>query len=344
MVGFGLAGSANAQTVSFNDTFANGSTIDASSPGAVTSNSTNYTLGSTKTAGSPTSTIGSGDLHLAVSATTTSAFAELQANFVTAGSTAYSLVNTGDTIEADVTFTEPTAGLLLTSGSNLCMGLYNSGGTAPESGATLANAGLSSATGSAFATGGTQLWQGYFGQILGSGGSSSVRPRPQQNTANATSGPGSYSANQELLEDGIGGGAFTNPTSAQIGSTTASTLSLATGTTYTADMLITDLGSGSISLVETLYNGTGPSGTALQTITVASTAALVTTFDGLAFGFDTKSSAAVAEANISDISVVYTPAAVPEPTGLGLIAVGSGIGLLRRKRPRAQSGRDNSSQ
>jgi len=326
MGGFGLCGSAHAQSVSFNDTFTNGSTIDNASPAAPTSNSTNYTIASTKNATS--SSINSNDLKLSLTATTTSGFEELQALFVTAGSTAYSLVNTGDTIEYDVTFKDTSGGLLLSSGSQVLMGLYNSGGTAPESGTVLVNAGLNSTAGSGLATGGTQLWQGYVGQFNGSGGTSKMFVRPPQN------GSGTTSANQELLENGFGGGAFTNPTQATNLATGTSSIALTSNSVYTGDLLMTNLGGGSISLTETLYTGAGTAGTILEQVSVASTTAVDTTFDGLGFSVSTKTTANPI-ADISDISVVYTPASapMPEPATLGLFGI-AGLGLLRRRRPK----------
>src|SRR5207302_185247 len=95
--------------------------------------------------------------------------------------TPVTLTNTGDFIDLFYTFTANSSNIP-TASSFLFTGLYNSGGVAPLPG-TLASSGLSSTAGSANATGGTQLWQGYVTKVSGTGGtssSSSVAIRPMQ--------------------------------------------------------------------------------------------------------------------------------------------------------------------
>jgi hypothetical protein len=141
---------------------------------------------------------------------------------------------------------------------------------------------------------------------------------------------GTTSANQELIGNNFGSGAYPT-TGTGLSPQPASTITLTGGSTYTADMLITYLGGGLISISETLYNGTGTLGTAVQsTLTVSSTTAVATTFDGLAFGIRNSGSTLQPVADISDISVTYTP--VPEPTAIGLIGIGGGLGIVRRRR------------
>lgn len=157
-----------------------------------------------------------------------------------------------------------------------------------------------------------------------SAGANRVVTRPQQ------TGSGTSSANQDLLGNNFGGGAYANPVGVQIGSTQTSSLSLTAGTVYTADMLITLLPSGQLSIDDTLYQG-GTGGTALQSQSVATTSVLVQSFDGLAFGVRNSGTSLDPTADITNVSVDFTP--VPEPGTLGLIGL-TGLTLLRRRRPK----------
>jgi hypothetical protein len=159
-----------------------------------------------------------------------------------------------------------------------------------------------------------------------SGQNNELFARPAQN------GSGTASANQELMGNNFGGGAFANPTVATSGITkNSSSITLNSNSTYTADMLITYLAGGNISVAETLYQGAGTGGSNLGTDTIASTAPVVTSFDGLGFGVRTTSSAAIPTADISEISVTYTPANIPEPATFGMLAL-TGLGLVQRRR------------
>ena len=283
------------------------STLNVASPAAPTSTSTNYDVLSTKSATASAINNGTGDLTLKLNSATTSGFVEMEALFST-DPTPFALTNTGDTIEYDVTFKD-TANLLAGgTSSGIYFGLYNSeGGTYPDSG--LNNSGLSTTSGSAYATGGTVNWEGYVGDFIMTGGSNKINTRPQQ------TGAGTTSANQDLLGNNFGSGAYNNPTGVQVGSTESSTISLTTGNTYTADMLITLLSSGQLSIQDTLYNGAGTGGTTVQSQTVTTTATnyLVDSFDGLAFGQRNSGTSLDPTADITGISVDYT-AALPEPT------------------------------
>ena len=255
------------------------STLNVASPAAPTSSSTNYDVLSTKSATTSAINNGTGDLTLKLNSATTSGFVEMEALF-SADPSPFALTNTGDTIEYDVTFKD-TANLLAGgTSSGIFFGLYNSeGGTYPDSG--LNNSGLTTASGSAYATGGTVNWEGYVGDFIMTGGNNKVNTRPQQ-TGGLTD-----SANQDLVGNNFGSGAYDNPAGVQVGSNQASTISLTTGGTYTADMLITLLASGQLSIQDTLYNGAGTGGTPVQssqTVTTTAATYLVDSFDGLAFG------------------------------------------------------------
>jgi hypothetical protein len=324
LTGLGLASSATAQSVSFNDTFGSSSLNSASqsypNTATPTSTSTNYDIASSKTG---TSSIASGDLKLGLSSATTSGFFEAQALFST-DPTPFSLANTGDTLEYDVTFKDTSNVLAGGTSSAIYIGLYNSGGSAPYN--TLASSGLSTTTGSTYSTGGTAGWVGYVGRFAQSGGTNEIYTRPAQTS-------GTASNNQDLIGNNFGSGAYPT-TGTTLSPQPSSTITLTGGQTYTADMLISYLGSGLISISETLYNGSGTGGGAVQsTLAVASTTAVTTSFDGLAFGVRNSGTSLEPVADISDISVVYTPAtAMPEPTGLGLISLGAGLGIMRRRR------------
>jgi hypothetical protein len=322
LAGYGFSGNANAAVI-FSDNLTT-STVNASSPAAPTSSSTNYDVLSSKNATNSAINHGTGDLTLTLNAATTSGFVEIEALFST-DPTPFALANTGDTIEYDVTFKDTASLLAGGTGSGIFFGLYNSeGGSYPDSG--LNNSGLSTATGSAYATGGTVNWQGYVGDFIMTGGSNKVNTRPQQ------TGAGTTSANQDLVGNNFGGGAYDNPAGTQIGSTEASTISLTTGGTYTADMLITLLPSGQLSIQDTLYNGAGTGGTTVQSQSVTTTVAtdLVSSFDGLAFGQRNSGTSYDPTADITAISVDYTPAVTPEPATLGLFGL-MGLGLMHRR-------------
>jgi hypothetical protein len=319
-----MASPASGSTVVFNDNFSGSSTVDSTNF-APTSNSTSYQVGSSKNATNSSVTLnsGGGTLTMELNSGTTSGFEEIQGLFST-DPTPFSLTNVGDKIEYDVTFTDTGGGLLSGGGSsNIMMGLFNSGGTAPLGSGTLANAGLS--TGSSNTTGGTQLWVGYAGIFVPSGSNNNQFFRPAQNGGSPTA------ADQELMGNNFGGGAFDNP--AQGTKTlTASTISLTSGDVYTADMVITDLGGGEVAVTTTLYSGSSVN--ALDSLGGTTTtdytgASLVTSFDGLGFGARNSGTSENPIASISDISVVYSP--VPEPASVGIISL-AGIGLLSRRR------------
>jgi hypothetical protein len=314
----GLFNPARASTI-FNDTFSSGSTIDGaiSTP---TSSSTSYEAASSKNASG--SSISTGDLHLGLSSSTGSGFDEMEALFSTDPSP-FSLVNVGDTIEYDVVFEDTNGGLLAGgTSSNVMLGLFNSGGSAPEANGVLANAGLNTTTGSSYATGGAADWVGIAGYFVPTTANNVLFVRPEQN------GTGTTSANQELMGDNFGGGAFNNPTQATK-YLHASNISLISNATYTADMLITYLGSGDVSVTETLYSGSGTGGTALGSDSVTSVAAPSMSFDGLGFGARNSGNSFNPVADISQITVTYTP--VPEPAALAIAAIAA-VGLIRRRR------------
>ncbi|MDB5327565.1 MAG: hypothetical protein JWM57_3134 [Phycisphaerales bacterium] len=302
---------------SFVDTFGAGSVLNPASYPAATASSAGYTVASTKGA---TSSIASGDLKLAMGATT-SGFVETQARFA---STPAALATAGDFIELKVTFTNTSNILAGGAASGIYMGLYNSGSSDPISG--LQSSGLTATAGSAFATGNAANWQGYNSRVLGATGSNQVFTRPVQ------SGAGTTSANQDLLGNAAGGGLYTNPAGVQVGAGSTSAAALTNGSVYTSDLLITLNGDGTASIVSSLYAGVGTGGAQLATQTVtAATPLLTTSFDGLALGYRQSGTSVATQIDYNSISVTAGAAATPEPASLALLALG-GTAMLRRRR------------
>jgi len=266
---------ASAQQAIFTDVFASGSTTNGLSvPGGTpTQSSTSYDIASSKTA---TNSAAAGHLKIGLSGNTGSGFWEIQAVFA---ASPVSLVNVGDFINLTYTFTN-SAGTLLAGGtsSSILNGLYNSGGTQPVAG-KLANAGLSTSAGSPYATGNCQNWEGYVSRIL-NGGSSQAYARPPQNAG------GTSSANQELLGNNFGSGAFNNPTVVSFDTNETVAVSLVSGAAYTVSYTIALTAPGTLTVTNILYDGMGMGGGVLfsQTNTATTTNVLTTSFDSLSIG------------------------------------------------------------
>ena len=301
-----------AQTFSpvFTDNFQNGSTVGGTSipGGSPTASFTSYDIASSKNASA--SAISSNALRVTFPATT-SGFAETQAVF---SSTPITLQSVGDAINMQVTFVNVSNILSGSAGTSagLFAGLYDSGTSAPLT--NLASSGLSATAGSPNATGGTQLWQGYVQKFSIPGGSNTSYVRPQQTGTNTSS------ANQDLIGNNFGGGAYTNPTGAQLtnSSGTLPTQTLLTvGGTYTLDYTLTLVDSSTISLQSSLYDGVGTGGTAIASLTrLATGTSLVTSqFSGLAFGvrYSGSNSGAITM-DINSITIQATTGAPPPPS------------------------------
>jgi hypothetical protein len=306
LAALGVSSPAGAAVV-FNDTFGT-SSLNPSTYPTVTSSSTGYDIAATKNQ-SPASSIASGHLKFGMAATT-SGLNESQALFA---SSAQALTTAGDFIDCTLVFTN--ANNLLAGGTNaaLYLGLYNSGGTAPVSG--LSSSGLTSTAGNTtFATGGTQLWQGYVGRVVGSGGNNITYTRPQQN------GAGDSSANQDLVGNNAGGGLYNNPAGTQVGSGVASTAALTNGSVYTEELMITLNADGSESITSNLFSGSGTGGSLLAGNTVTTgTTPLASSFDGLALGWRQSGTSVATQLDVNSITVqTGTAVTTPEPTLLAL--------------------------
>lgn len=288
----------------FSDDFSS-STLNVA-PSTPTANSTTYEIASTK---ATTSTIAPG--HLAIGmASTSSGFVEAQALFA---ATPVTLATVGDYIEFTLTFTNTTQ---ISGGTSsfLYMGLYNSGGTAPLPG-VLTNSALTTASGSPYATGGVQLWQGYVAKPAYNTANGNIVTRPMQN------GPGTTSANQDLVANNVGGGAYNNPAGVNLG-TTLSSLTLAAGGQYTMQLRLTLSGVNSLDITNLVYDGNG-NVVFNQGKTASGANFLTNSFDGLAFGWRFNGAAAPSALDVN--SILVTTNVVPEPS-TALLALG-GLGM-----------------
>jgi hypothetical protein len=230
-----------------------------------------------------------------------------------------------------MTFTDQTA-FAGGTGSYLYAGLYNSGGTKPAIG--LNNSGLTSAAGSAFATGNAAGWLGYAAR-LSSGGNSGTWVRPAQNVGGLTSGTGSASANQDLVGNNVSNGAtYNTPTGSQIGSSSVQSPGLTAGLQYTLDLKLTYDGVGSLTLADNLYSGVGTGGANIfsQTTTASGSTLVTTTFDGLAIGLRNSGTSLNPEIDINQLNIVAGIATVPEPTTFALAGLGAAALLIFRRR------------
>jgi len=313
-----------AQTLSpvFTDNFRNGSTTGTTSiPGGTpTASFTSYDIASTKNA--TASAITSGTLRLTFAATT-SGFAEIQAVF---SSTPVRLTSLGDQVNFRYTFINTSNVLSGTGATNgscyLWTGLYDTGSAATPPLTTLANSALNATGTTGNVTGGVQAWQGYVQRISGVGGTTQSVTRPAQS--------GTTSANQDLIGNNVGGGAFNSPAGTTLtasGSTQGLTSQLVVGGTYTMDYTLTLVDSSTVSLRSFLYDGSGTGGSVLvsQTRLASGSTFLTTQFSGLAMGVRySGSSAGPITMDVTSISIQATNVPTPPTPSAITINVASG--------------------
>jgi len=313
-----------AQTLSpvFTDNFRNGSTTGTTSiPGGTpTASFTSYDFASTKNA--TASTINSGTLRLTFAATT-SGFGEIQAVF---SSSPVKLTSLGDAINLRYTFINTSNILSGTGATNgscyLWTGLYDTGTAATPPLTTLASSGLNATGTTGNVTGGVQAWQGYVQRVAGVGGTTQSVTRPAQS--------GTTSANQDLVGNNVGGGAYNSPTGitlAASGSTVALASQLAVGGTYTMDYTLTLVDSATVALRSALYDGSGTAGSVLvsQTRLASGSTFLTTQFSGLAMGVRySGSSAGPITMDVTSLSIQATNVPTPPPPSGITINVASG--------------------
>jgi autotransporter-associated beta strand protein len=312
----------------FTDDFSHGSTLNGSSipGGSPTASYTSYDVASTK-ATTASNSIAPGLLRLGLNAATSSGFWEVQALFT---NNAIPLTYPGDYVDLVVVFTNRVGtngqpGLFSGTTSALYIGLYNSSGSptnlVPPVAGALADAGLTTTSGSTNATGNCANWAGYIGRIF-SGAASSIITRPVQN------GTGTTSANQDLVANGVGSGAFGNPGATSLGSSASQSFTVGVGP-YTVEMRIAldPAGSGNLLISNALYSGVGTSGTALITNSVSTTNLTAVGFDGLAIGALNKVAGYDPQMDVSSITITGQSTPVTGPPTINTEPVSSSASI-----------------
>ncbi|HXT13534.1 MAG TPA: PEP-CTERM sorting domain-containing protein [Candidatus Angelobacter sp.] len=319
----GLSGQAVvAQTTVFSDTFG-GSSSTQVSPITPTATATTYEY-FTQGVNPTTPTLASGDMHL-VGRTTSITTSEIQALFT---STPVTLSTAGQYLNLTIVFTDNQNMFPSGSPSTLDIGLYNSGGVAPNIGARLD-------TGTYATGGGTQLWKGYIARIGGTGGATSaIITRPAQGVVTG----GTTSQNQDLLFNGASGTAsFNDPTGSSVASTGGQLASgLTSGNAYTLSYTITLSAANTLTISDDLYSGTTANPLNLLISQSGSTSSSpITSYDGLAFGWRLNNGSSLANAaDINSITVSDNLAPVPEPSVFALAGLAVAGLAMRYRRAR----------
>ena len=307
------SGPVSAQVTVFDDTFNNASTINQA-PVAPSANSASYEYVASQTGGTTTNFINPGDMTIEFN-NTSSMFGEIMAQFT---SSPLTLVNPGDSIDLTVTFVD-TLGILRSgdAGSQLQVGLFNSGGVAPLQGQMNLNSGAT------FATGGAKGWQGFYGRDLTSG-TGQIGARLPQTAA-------SSSVQDLLFNNASSGVAFGSPVGNIIGTKSAVATTLTQGTTNTFELIVTLTGASSMAVSNTLYAGPDTTGSILYALG-GTTNGVINNFDAMAFGWRFSGTKTNAIGDIQEIKVTQT--VVPEPSSIMLVGAGFGLmlTLIRRRR------------
>jgi PEP-CTERM motif-containing protein len=309
-----------ALTTVFSDTFNSGSTLNAA-PTTPTSTSASYEFGVGATVTGTADSINPGDLSLDLG-NTASILGEIEAQFAASPIT---LANVGDFIDLQVTWVATSNVFSGISGPNtqVDMGLYNSGSSAPQQGSMVFNSTSSP-------TGGAKSWEGYAGSIF-QGANSKVYARPKQTSATSAQ-------NQELLFNAASSSqAYNSPQGGQLTSASkASTISESAGSTNTSEFKITLTGVNSLAVSNLLYAGAGTGGSILFFEQGTTNNVTDFSFDALAFGYRSVVVAGNSASNSAvDVqSITVTTNTVPEPSTVMLVGAGFAmmLGLIRRRR------------
>ncbi len=287
-------------TVFFSDTFGNGSTIGSATPALPTPNSASYQESSSKAWVPNPPTIASGDLKFGMGSST-SGGAELQALFTT---NPVSLVAVGDFARLTMTFTNTTG--LMTASCLLGFGLYNGNQVQPIAGGLAGTAVNSVAD---HVSGGVQLWQGYWGQLAFTGGSTRMVLRLPQTL-------GVDNRNQNLTSTGSGSLSYGTPGGTTIGTaSTTPSVALVSGQTYTVVLTIQLTDVNTLAITNTYYNGTDTNSVPLTTFgaSASGTSYATATFDGLAIGWRATGANTGNTIDISSITVDGSTTVISSP-------------------------------
>jgi hypothetical protein len=308
-----------AQTTIFDDTFGagNGDSTQSAAPADPTATSTAYEY--FQQGGNPTAPTfpSAGDYHVA-GRSTTSSISENEALFT---SSPITLATAGDYLDLAITFTDTTQ--IYTAGGTINIGMFNSGGSKPAQGTRLDAAGEG--------TGGAVGWIGYVGRIGDTGAASQIYTRPAQGAGTAN-----VNQSQDVLFNGASGSStFNNPSGSTVGSSGAMFgAGLIQGDVYTLQLRYTVAANGGLTILDSLYNGTTDTGTAIYSQTDSTSAtALEYSYDALAFGWRYNGTSSANVADFNQILVTDDIQATPEPTTLALGSAGLGLlGLFRFRR------------
>jgi hypothetical protein len=278
------------QTTVFDDTLSSGSTINSTNPTPPTATATSYEEIASKSWSPNPPTLASGDLKFGIGSTSGGGD-EIQALFTTSP---VALQTAGQYIQVTATFTA-TEGILTTD-TQLGMGLYNANQVLPWAGGL--NSAANSTTTTAV-TGGAQNWVGTFAQIAWQGTGQSMNSdfdnRPAQTNPD--------NRNQVTAVSGSSLYGFSNGST--FSSLSASNVNLTAGSQYAEVVTYTLLASGGLQINAAIYAGS-PSGTFLTSIAGTNATPLTTTFDGFSMGFRSKNSGSPTIIDLNSLQIVTT--------------------------------------
>lgn len=276
------------QTTVFNDTFSDGSTINAANPTLPTATSSSYEEIASKTWTPSPPTLGAGNLKWGI-VETSGGGDELQALFTT---NPVVLQTPGNYIQLTVTFTA-TEGILL-GDTQWGMGLFNASQVPPWGGGL--NSAANNTTSNAM-SGGAQNWVGTIAQIAYQGGtmSSDFATRPAQNNAD--------NVNQVTEVNGSSIYGFQNGST--FNSSTTPNVNLTAGSQYAEVLIYTLQSGGGLQMTASIYAGS-PSGALVTTMSFTNTSPLATTFDAFSMGFRSKDDTNSTIVDLNSVQVVTT--------------------------------------
>jgi len=294
----------------FSDYFTNSSTLNQP-PAAPTLHAASYqtVIGSTNATTTPSLTAGNLEIVFPI---TSSVLGETLALFT---NSPVALSQVGDYIDLTVVFVNSSNVLSggSTANSSLNIGLFNSGGVAPNQGqfsSSVANI-------AGGVVGGTEDWLGYIGRSFFSG-NSSIITRPAQTPISTTTSQ----AQDLLFSNASGSQAFKDPAGNNLGSTAVTnavaattTMTFAQGSANTVYLKITLSAVGTLTISNAVFAGVGTGGALIFAQQKDATGAnlLTSAFDGLAVGWRMSGSSQGSALGISSIIVNAQSTVVTAP-------------------------------